>query len=404
MTTLDSALLPAAARSWAERARGAADQPVDWVRWEVGVRACYHYAGLRFPRVVRVSSPLALARALFLGRINEVPGDEDRAMVGLMRRVTQARVDRVVSQLFDRSVLAASRRGLFDPVDAATGAAGIAAAVHTTIRATAAVDDRDDVRLPVLAAAQRIRDAVQRPRHIGTRLLNRVCPSDWLAWTLHLGGPGDAAWAAWAAFLGEAYGNAGARGWRNRIEAFGNALRGEWWWPHLDFVLVSDRPSLVRTEPDTDGGPGRLHCADGPAVHWRDGWSLHFWHGTQVPSWVIHRPTPDAVHAEPNVEVRRCAIEAMGWDTYIAGAGLRLVDSATDPGNTGNLLHLYEVPPAIWGTPGRVLLVTNGSVERDGTRRRYGLPVPDDVTGALDAAAWTYGLSDEQYARLFLRR
>jgi len=160
----------------------------------------------------------------------------------------------------------------------------------------------------------------------------------------------------------------------------------------------------VHVEPDVGGVPGRLHCADGPALVWPDGWRLYFWRGTLVPEWVVRRPTPERVHGEANVEVRRCAIEAMGWDNYIARAGLRQLDSVPDPGNPGQLLRLYEVPPVILGTPGRVLLATNGSEERDGTRRQYGLPVPDDMTGALEAAAWTYGLRADQYARLFTRK
>ena len=168
-------------------------------------------------------------------------------------------------------------------------------------------------------------------------------------------------------------------------------------------MLVSDRPALVRTESDSDS-PGRLHCADGPAIQWRDGFRLFFWHGTCVPEWVIRNPTVAAIAAEPNVEVRRCAIEAMGWDTYIAAAGLRLVDRANDPGNPGCELRLYDLPPTIWGADGgRVLLVSNGSRERDGTRRRYGLPVPPQTAGAIDAAAWTYGLRPEQYARVARR-
>jgi hypothetical protein len=50
-----------------------------------------------------------------------------------------------------------------------------------------------------------------------------------------------------------------------------------------------------------------------------------------------------------------------------------------------------------------VLLATNGSPERDGTRRRYGLPVPADMDTAVHAAAWTYGLDAVQYARLARR-
>jgi len=401
LSIVDSSRLPAAALDWAERARGAA--PVTWTRWEAGVRTIYQYAGLRFPPIVRVASPLALARALFVARINEVPGDEDRALAGLMRRVSQDRIDRLLPRLFSRTDLWALRGGLVAPVDAATGAEGIEAAVDAQVRTTALVDDPPDVRQSALAGARRVLETIRRVHVLSTRTQQRPSPAEWQSWTLHLGGPGDAGWAAQADFLARAAGNAG-KGWPRRVKAFTDALRGGWWWPHLDFVLVSDRPSEVRSEPDVGGVPGRLHCADGPALVWPDGWRLHFWHGTLVPEWVVRRPTPERVHGEANVEVRRCAIEAMGWDNYIARAGLRQLDAVPDPGNSGHFLRLYEVPPAILGTPGRVLLATNGSEERDGTRREYGLPVPDEMTGALEAAAWTYGLRADQYARLFTRK
>lgn len=49
--------------------------------------------------------------------------------------------------------------------------------------------------------------------------------------------------------------------------------------------------------------------------------------------------------------------------------------------------------------PVRLLLAVNGSTERDGTRRRYGLTVPADMPDALTAAGWTYGLAAADYAR-----
>jgi hypothetical protein len=44
----------------------------------------------------------------------------------------------------------------------------------------------------------------------------------------------------------------------------------------------------------------------------------------------------------------------------------------------------------LWGSPVRVLLAWNGTVELDGSRRRFGLTVPAGIPGPLDAAAWTY--------------
>lgn len=154
----------------------------------------------------------------------------------------------------------------------------------------------------------------------------------------------------------------------------------------------------MHTEVWADVGEVRLHCADGPAVRYADGWDVHAWHGTQVPSWVISDPNVQRIGREANVEVRRCAIERIGWTSYIDRAGLRLVAAAPDPGNPGSELRLYDMRKET-----RVLLAVNGSVERDGRRRQYGLTVPGFLNDPVDAAGWTYGLSAEQYSLLVRR-
>ncbi|ROO86544.1 hypothetical protein EDD29_4117 [Actinocorallia herbida] len=172
-----------------------------------------------------------------------------------------------------------------------------------------------------------------------------------------------------------------------------------WWWPHEHVCVVSERPVEIHTEPDGDGGRVRLHRADGPAVRYADGWAVHSWHGRTVPSWVIEDPSAGRISREDNVEIRRCAIERMGWGDYLDQAGLALIATAADPGNSGFELHLYNTETA--GT--RVLLAVNGSVERDGRRRRYGLTVPGHLTDPVAAAGWTYGLTRDQYATLTRR-
>jgi hypothetical protein len=47
-----------------------------------------------------------------------------------------------------------------------------------------------------------------------------------------------------------------------------------------------------------------------------------------------------------------------------------------------------------------LLVVTNASVDRDGTRRTFGLSVPADVPDALSAAALTFGVSRAEYGGL----
>jgi hypothetical protein len=115
---------------------------------------------------------------------------------------------------------------------------------------------------------------------------------------------------------------------------------------------------------------------------------------------VIEAPTVDLITREANIEVRRCAIERVGWTTFIDMAGLALVAEAADPGNPGGDLRLYDLPREPSGPSARLLLAVNGSVERDGTRRRYGLRVPPWFDDPIDAAGWSYGLTGAQYAQL----
>jgi hypothetical protein len=176
--------------------------------------------------------------------------------------------------------------------------------------------------------------------------------------------------------------------------------RTGWFFRHL--CVLSDRPTVLHVE--VDGETETLHCADGPAAASAAGWALHFWHGTKVPADLIEGEgwSVERIHGEANTEVRRAAIERIGWATYLHRAGLRPVASAPDPGNAPHRLELYEPPPGL--VPGsRILLMTNGSPDRSGHRRRYAELVPADIGDPVTAAAWQYGCDRETYARLVRR-
>ena len=177
-----------------------------------------------------------------------------------------------------------------------------------------------------------------------------------------------------------------------------------WWWPFDDVAVLSERPHAIHTEPapHSPDNQRRLHHPDRPAVQFIDGTGVYVLHGTVVPDWVITDPTVERIGRERNIEIRRTAIERIGWDHYIDAAGLILRDQSADPANTDHPLRLYSTPRA-WRTNAQLLVVVNGSLERDGTRRRYGLQVPGWIPTALDAAGWTYGLTGEQYSSLTRR-
>jgi hypothetical protein len=187
-----------------------------------------------------------------------------------------------------------------------------------------------------------------------------------------------------------------------RLKAFVDADAAGWWWPDPRFVVVSERPESLHHEL---GGPShrrtrQLHRAGGPAVTYRDGWRLWYWHGFQVPQWAVEAPTVERIAAEPNVEVRRCAIEAMGWERFAVEARLRRVAAAPDPSNPRHFVVLYDVPERLWGGRVRLVLVTNGSTDRRGTLRRYGLTVPAHLEDPVEAVAWTYNLPRDVYEQI----
>lgn len=171
------------------------------------------------------------------------------------------------------------------------------------------------------------------------------------------------------------------------------------WWPNRDFVMVCDLPAVLHIE--SAAGSHRMHCESGPAVAWTDGWGIHMWHGTPVPADLIETGWDvERIMAERNTEIRRCAIEKMGWDRFVAAAKFRLADEADDPGNPGQILRLYDVPRDVLDLPVRVLVAHNATRERDGSRHTFGLTVPTDCQTAVSAAAWTFDLSEKQYAGL----
>ena len=97
-----------------------------------------------------------------------------------------------------------------------------------------------------------------------------------------------------------------------------------------------------------------------------------------------------------------------GWQGLVEGLGLSPIDIASDPGNDGQLLELYQIPsrPATTLVDSRganLLLMTNGSPDRSGVRRVIAELVPAALRTAVAAAAWQYGVTPDVYAQLARR-
>jgi hypothetical protein len=208
-------------------------------------------------------------------------------------------------------------------------------------------------------------------------------------------GQHDAGWLSFYDYMGEVLG-------LTEVEPLHGVMKvaksAGWWWPFDKACVMSERPIHLSRDPQD-----RMHNPDGYAIEYPDGFGVAMWHGTRVPidmlttGWDIKRTL-----REENTEVRRCAIEKYGWDRFIYDAKLKAVGKEMqDPGNPGYTLSLWDLPERIYGDEDvRVLLCTNATIERDGTRRRFGLTVPAEMPNALAAAAWTFGKTEREYADL----
>ena len=170
-----------------------------------------------------------------------------------------------------------------------------------------------------------------------------------------------------------------------------------WLWPYKNLCICSERPTTQYLDAN-----GRLHHPNKMSMRFADGYGFFSWHGVRVPDWVL-TPSLEQIASETNVEIRRCAIEAYGWRDYLASLGDTPVAVCDDPANAPQVLELYDVPAGLYDGPVRLLVMTNGTVERDGTRRMYAETVPADITDPVDAAAWRVGLTATDYKQLAQR-
>ena len=151
----------------------------------------------------------------------------------------------------------------------------------------------------------------------------------------------------------------------------------EWWWPHENIVVASQRPISVKWDDER-----RLHSETGKAVEYADGTGLSAWHGQTIPdAWVSGNPpaAKDALHWS-NMDQRAAACEIVGWASILDQLQAKTIDDSGDP---------------VWGRLVEVNLPDSGK-ERFldalcGTGRRFALPVPPKTKSVDEAQSVLHG-------------
>lgn len=406
----------AATGGWAERyvARALSTEPADRRRFEAAAERCYRHAGLEWHgNVVWVENPVVVSLAgsltsYVLKEFDRKRGHRRLCSVGGASSAVHWGIYAAVGSAVHKAIYAAIEPSVHRSVNlvrlavelavdsvqtAIVSAVGSAAetavgpkvesAVYSAVRSAvdAAVDADVDwaVRLVVDSAVD---PAGNRAIRTGVRS----------AWRNNLGGVPQASWHAYASFFREVC-NLELQGdlWE-REKAFADAqLSAGGWWPHRQFVIVSERASEICLEPGRNGGRiHRLHSESGPAIAYPDGWGLYFWHGVPVPEHVIKGEFDHVdIDREPNAEIRRCMIEKYGADRYLAEAGAREVHR-----DDWGTLYRRELP----GDEDLVMVeVVNATPGPDGSFKSYWIRVPPQVRTAHEAVAWTFGKESEAY-------
>jgi len=151
-------------------------------------------------------------------------------------------------------------------------------------------------------------------------------------------------------------------------------------WSYDNFTIVSERPSILRTEVRNDRHV--LHCIDGPSMAYPDGYSIWAWHGVRVPQRIIedHESiTVSDIISEKNAEVSRVMLERYGQDRFIIDANASTIDKQGDN-------ELVYIP--LESDPEKQIVALK--LRCPSTAALYIIRVPPDQTSVEGALAWTW--------------
>ena len=140
--------------------------------------------------------------------------------------------------------------------------------------------------------------------------------------------------------------------------------------------IVSDRCSVIEHDDRN-----RMHCPAGPAIGWRNGSEMYYWHGVRVPRRLIEQPksyTATEYKTLP-AEQRRALGEHAGWSHILQMLGSTSVDTTTADGLSYELVRCGD---------GSQYLRMQSPVLQDGSQPQYLEPVHEDLKTAAGARKW----------------
>jgi hypothetical protein len=217
------------------------------------------------------------------------------------------------------------------------------------------------------------------------------------------GGPHDACWIAFYQYAERELGAQFGGMCRQRLDWWSAIAESTgWWWPYKSAVVLAERPDRLEMEAISELGESdnlrlRLHCATGPAIRFRDGWSLWAWHGTLVPPEVVEMPeslTLERVRCASDPTIRDVLIERYGRERYQEEWNAHERSRDRDSLGRPRILWVTEAPGE---EPVVVLETVNSTPEPDGSNRHFLERVPPWCASPSAALAWQWNIPEGRY-------
>jgi len=320
---------------------GLSTEPADFETFEKNVELCYRFAKLKPVPVIKVESPIvgafaasiamhvicsvfqaAIRRTVMLPVDSTVKSAADSAVYSVVSLASDSAVDSDVASAVESAVDSAVRSA----VDSAVGSA-VLSAVDSDV--ASAVD---------LAVGSAVLSAVESA--VGSAVLSAVGSAvgsnmgsavdsaiysafkdKKLNWHNWIGGRFWSAWQAYVTFFRYVCGWTPPTAILDRMRAYEKCQSSAgYWWANRDFCIVSNTPKKIERKENA------LHCENGKAIEYRDGWGLYFLNGVRMKEEYVMTPAekikPETILSEKNVDVRRELIRKIGVERLVSAGKL----------------------------------------------------------------------------------
>ena len=359
LTAKQKALLPEWKKRWIEI--GLRTGPADHERWERGACKCYQASGFAWPgNPIWVSSPIigALAASISRALLKNTKKGSYSATRSEVHSVIYSAVSSAVNSAVSSAVRSSVSSAVHSAVESEVGSAvrsSVYSAVSSAVRSSVSSEVYSAVSSEVYSAvSSAVHSAVDSAvdSAIDSAVYSAVSSAVnsavnsavdsavdsavesevplKLDWHSCLGGQFWASWSSWVNFLLDACNLTLSPEILTLARAYEDTvLSASYWWPNLNFVMVSERPSIIFRN-----SLGQLHADGRKAIQWPDGWGLYMLNGVRVPHHIVETPADkldlSIILKEKNAEIRREIIRKIGIERVCTKLGAQVLDTQGD--------------------------------------------------------------------------